>query len=62
MSRFNLPMPPAPRLHAGETADTGAFDALLALQSLINADAESGVNTQLAGALEGADALAEHSG
>ena len=43
----------------GETADTGAFDALLALQSLINADAESGVNTQLAGALEGADALAE---
>jgi len=44
---------------SGETADTGVFDALLALQSLINSDAESGVNTQLAGALEGADALAE---
>jgi flagellar hook-length control protein FliK len=44
---------------SGETADTGAFDALLALQSLINADAESGVSTQLAGTLEGADALAE---
>jgi flagellar hook-length control protein FliK len=43
---------------AGETADTGAFDALMALQSLINADAETGVNTQLAGALDGADALA----
>ncbi len=27
---------------AGETADTGAFDALMALQSLINADAETG--------------------
>ena len=43
---------------AGETADTGAFDALMALQSLVNADAEAGVNTQLAGALEGADGLA----
>jgi len=43
---------------AGETADTGVFDALMALQSLINADAETGVNTQLAGALEGADVLA----
>jgi hypothetical protein len=48
---------PAPS--AGETADTGVFDALLALQSLNNADAESSVNAQLAGALEGADALAE---
>jgi flagellar hook-length control protein FliK len=46
--------PPA----TGETADTGVFDALMALQSLINADAETGVNTQLAGALEGADLLA----
>jgi flagellar hook-length control protein FliK len=44
---------------AGETADTGVFDALMALQSLINADAETGVNTQLAVTLEGADALAE---
>jgi flagellar hook-length control protein FliK len=43
---------------AGETADTGVFDALMALQSLINADAETGVNTQLAGALESAEALA----
>ena len=43
---------------AGETADTGVFDALMALQSLINADAETGVNTQLAGTLEGADLLA----
>ena len=43
---------------AGETADTGVFDALLALQSLINADAETGVNTQLAGPLEGADLTA----
>jgi len=43
---------------AGETADTGVFDALMALQSLINADAEAGVNTQLAGSLEGADGLA----
>ena len=43
---------------AGETADTGVFDALMALQSLINADAESGVNTQLAGALDGDDLLA----
>jgi flagellar hook-length control protein FliK len=42
----------------GETADTGVFDALLALQSLINADAETGVNTQLAGPLEGSDLLA----
>ena len=51
-------MPPAPRLLLAKRRDTGAFDALLALQSLINADAETGVNTQLAGALEGADALA----
>ena len=43
---------------SGETADTGVFDALMALQSLINADAETGVNTQLAGTLEGADLLA----
>ena len=40
---------------AGDTGDTGAFDALMALQSLINADTVTGVNAQLAGALEGAD-------
>jgi len=42
---------------AGEMADTGVFDALLALQSLIHADAETGVTTQLAGAMEGAELL-----
>jgi len=40
---------------AGETADTGVFDALMALQSLINADAEKGVNTQIASSLEGVE-------
>ena len=44
---------------AGETADTGVFDALMALQSLIDSDAASGVTTQIAGSLEGAELVAD---
>ncbi|HEU4780688.1 MAG TPA: flagellar hook-length control protein FliK [Steroidobacteraceae bacterium] len=49
----------APAGAAGETGDTGAFDALLALQSLADADTAAAAHAQLAGALEGAQLLAD---